>query len=229
MDTSPSKYRVIGNTLAINLTRVDGTDEGVYGCVYDPDNTTTRLCIYVYGKFVQIKLNLTRLLYCYCCLVSARAVFPSCPLDFGGCIRNPVLLYANTGESVDFNGTVTHTSGGSCGFKQTITSVKLRKINNTRSGVTAPLSICKSVDNYNCRYIGSFGRLSALKRLSRNDIGREFIFTLSNILTTDTSLFEVSVEVVHPNTAGTMLLRKLFHLEVGMRSQFYSYKMYTTH
>lgn len=52
LDTSPAKYTVSGNRLTIS--NVDGTDEGLYRCVYENGGTVENACIYVYGKFIQI-------------------------------------------------------------------------------------------------------------------------------------------------------------------------------
>ena len=49
VDTLPSKYMVSGNTLTIS--NINSTDEGLYRCDYNQDQTTPELCIYVYGEF----------------------------------------------------------------------------------------------------------------------------------------------------------------------------------
>ena len=46
LDTSPSKYTVVGNTLTI--TNINREDEGFYRCIYSNGNTREQ-CIYVYG------------------------------------------------------------------------------------------------------------------------------------------------------------------------------------
>lgn len=53
-DTSPTKYMVNGNTLAVSSTDVNGTDEGLYRCVYEGGITADERCVYVYGKFINI-------------------------------------------------------------------------------------------------------------------------------------------------------------------------------
>ena len=58
-----------------------------------------------------------------------RAVFASCLLDFDGCSGVPVVLSVEEGESVIFNATIIQLPGGSCGFQQEVTNIKLIKIN----------------------------------------------------------------------------------------------------
>ena len=49
--TFPSKYAVDGNILTIN--DINRTDEGLYRCVYEHEQTIPKLCIFVYGEFIQ--------------------------------------------------------------------------------------------------------------------------------------------------------------------------------
>ena len=52
LDTSEEKYTIISdNSLDIGLSRVTGSDGGLYRCVYGGIGTTSELCVYVYGKF----------------------------------------------------------------------------------------------------------------------------------------------------------------------------------
>ena len=51
LDTSPAKYTVDENRLTINY--INGTDEGLYRCVYGNFGAVKNTCIYVYGKFFK--------------------------------------------------------------------------------------------------------------------------------------------------------------------------------
>lgn len=61
LDTSPTKYRVNGNTLEIrNITR---TDEGLYRCIYDQNQQTKELCVYIYGTLNTYTLHRPHVLF----------------------------------------------------------------------------------------------------------------------------------------------------------------------
>ena len=57
LDTSLPKYTVDGRRLTIS--NINGTDEGLYRCVYERDqdiwrDATERIaCIYVYGEYIR--------------------------------------------------------------------------------------------------------------------------------------------------------------------------------
>ena len=133
-------------------------------------------------------------------------MFASCPLDSDGCAGDPVSLTAVKGRSVEFDATVIHTPGGSCGFVQEITRVNLMKINEQFGVDDVQLLSCPISQTTLC----SNGRVS----LDRGrDPGHEFVFTLSNTVDNDTGLYEVVVEGRHPSTSSLTQLRKRFRLE----------------
>ena len=138
-----------------------------------------------------------------------RAVFASCPHELERCTENETLSVPANGGSAIFNATVIHIHGGSCGFLQNITLVKLKKINET----TRKLLTCRSNKNWNCWSIGFRGNLDPT--LSRGRSGFEFIVTLFNVTTDDLGTYEVIVEKSHPSSGGTEYLKKIFHLNVG--------------
>ena len=51
LDTSLPKYSVDGRRLTIS--NINGTDEGLYRCVYDTGTTDRIACIYVYGEYIR--------------------------------------------------------------------------------------------------------------------------------------------------------------------------------
>ena len=52
LDTSLPKYTIVdGRTLTIS--NINGTDEGLYRCVYEPGATEKIACIYVYGEYIR--------------------------------------------------------------------------------------------------------------------------------------------------------------------------------
>ena len=131
-------------------------------------------------------------------------MFASCPLDFAGCTVNPTQLSVTARGSVNLNATITHIPGGSCGFKQEITLVQLRK---RKIGHPNQLLLSCPTSSITC----SSGRLS----LDRGrDSGIEFMFTLSNANPNDAGEYEVTVEVVDPSTGSQQpLIKKRFDLE----------------
>ena len=60
LNTSNSKYTVLGGDLKINLTNFSGSDEGVYGC----DQTGGIKCIQVYGEPYLLLLYSVIMLIC---------------------------------------------------------------------------------------------------------------------------------------------------------------------
>lgn len=132
-------------------------------------------------------------------------MFASCLLDISGCTANPVSLSVTTGESVNFNAMVTHVQGGSCGFVQEITRVKLTKINEAFSSTDQTLLSCPT-NNPTC----AGDRLS----LDRGrDPGIQFVFTLSSATADDAGLYEVTVELRDPDIGSQPRIMKRFHLE----------------
>ena len=134
-----------------------------------------------------------------------RAVFSSCPL---GCAGDSVLLSVIERESAKFNATITHTPGGSCGFKQEITRVLLMKINDQFGVDDEQLLSCPTSQTTLC----SNSKVS----LDRGrDPGYEFVFTLSNAVDDDAGPYEVIVEVKHPSTGSITQLKKRFNLNIN--------------
>ena len=133
-----------------------------------------------------------------------RAMFTSCPNQFVSCSDNVSLSVV--GGGVRFDATVTHTPGGSCGFRQTITNVQLMKI-NPKFEIDDELLLSCNTDSVTC----SNSRVS----LSRgNDPGYEFVFTLNNaLLGRDDGMYRVDVQVTHPTTSSSRPIMKSFTLE----------------
>ena len=138
-----------------------------------------------------------------------RAVFSSCPQEINRCSQSPVSLSVAAGGSAPFNATVTHTSGGSCGFLQEIRNIRLVKTDDRFGVPDTPLLSC-STGRVTCED----GRVS----LDRGrDPGYEFVFTLSNVTASDAGMYDAILEVVHPATGSFTELTKSFRLE-GMLS-----------
>ena len=129
-------------------------------------------------------------------------MFASCQDDSDGC-PDSVLLAVEEGGDVLFDAIVVHTPGGSCGFRQEITSVQLVKINPELGVPDEQLLSCDN-DSVTC----SNSRVS----LSRgNDLGYEYIFTLHNFsLSRDAGIYQVVVGVVHPATGIPGQITKRF-------------------
>ena len=198
LDTSPSKYTVNGNTLTIS--NINQSDEGLYRCIYEIGHTK-ELCLFVYGKFL---LPMQLLILSILILSIGNAVFASCPL---GCSGDPIPLSVASGGNVSFNATVIHTPGGSCGFKQEVSRVILRKIQSETGNSELLLSCATS------QTACSRGRVS----LNKDDNLKSelsFNFTLSNtIYDNDSGLYEVIVEGTHPVTGSLTTITKRFQLE----------------
>ena len=147
-------------------------------------------------------------------LILGKAVFASCPLDgsLASCASNPMSLSVDNGGGASFDAIVTHTPGGSCGFRQQITNVKLMKINR-EFGVSDELLLsCDTSMTTMC----SNSRVS----LSRgNDPGNEFVFTLTGTNINDSGMYEVVVDVIHPRSGSQGTITKKFHLNVTARSR----------
>ena len=147
-------------------------------------------------------------------LILGKAVFASCPLDgsLASCASNPMSLSVDNGGDASFDAIVTHTTGGSCGFRQRITNVKLMKINR-EFGVSDELLLsCDTSMTTMC----SNSRVS----LSRgNDPGNEFVFTLTGTNINDSGMYEVVVDVIHPRSGSQGTITKKFHLNITARSR----------
>ena len=138
-------------------------------------------------------------------MVLGRAMFASCPNHFDRCPGN-VSLTVEEGGSVHFDAIVTHTPGGSCGFRQEIRTVQLMKLNPV-FGIRDDLLLSCDTAMVTC----SKDRVS----LSRgNDPGYEFVFTLSNVsLDRDGGMYRVDVHVTHPATSTSEQIMKNFDLQ----------------
>ena len=143
--------------------------------------------------------------WCVDLMVLGRATFASCPNHFDHCPGN-VSLSVEEGGSVSFDAIVTHTPGGSCGFRQEITTVQLMKLNPEFGIPDEPLLSCDT-SMVTC----SNSRVS----LSRgNDPGYEFVFTLNNVsLDRDGGMYRVDVHVTHPATNTFDQIMKNFDLQ----------------
>ena len=98
------------------------------------------------------------------------------------------------GGSVSFNATVIYSSHGSCDYRQNLTLIKLKKINEiTRKQL---LYICR-FNRGPCR-----PDEKSSVNLSRGDSGSEFVLTLFNVTTDSIGTYEVILESSHPH-AGT--------------------------
>ena len=144
---------------------------------------------------------------------TARAVFASCPHNITGCTRDEALS-VRAGENITFNATVTHMSGGSCGFKQRVKCIELMKINDIND--MQSLSSCDfglgqeaPCNNVNNRVSLSGGR----------DPRYDFVFTLSNSIHSDTEsdsgLYQVSIRGKHPATDSHTEVTKTFHVTIS--------------
>lgn len=133
-------------------------------------------------------------------------MFVSCPL---GCTDNPISLFVTSGENVTFNATVVFLPGGSCGFKQQLSRVILRKL-QSETGSNELLLSCATSQTTAC----TRGRVS-LNRGNTSDSSSElsFNFILSNALhDSDSGLYEIIVEGTHPATGSLTKITKRFQL-----------------
>ena len=136
-------------------------------------------------------------------------MFASCPSEFDGCTGDPVPLSVTIGSSVIFNATVIHTPGGSCGFKQQVTRVTLKKVNQDFGVSNELLLSCATSQTTTC----SRGRV-LLNRGRDSGSELDFVFTLSNVRhDNDPGLYEVTVEGTHPATGSLTTITKRFQLE----------------
>ena len=134
-------------------------------------------------------------------------MFASCPHNFTGCTGDPTHLEVMSNRGINFNASITHIPGGSCGFVQEITHVQLMKINEAFPANNPPLLSCSiSQEPLMC----SEGRVSLYRG---GKMGLEFIFTLSSVNISDAGLYEVAVEVVNPSSGGRSRITKQYQLE----------------
>ena len=142
-------------------------------------------------------------------MVLGRAVFASCPSgSSASCASNPTSLSVEDGGDVSFDATVIHTPGGSCGFRQEITHVRLKKLNPSFGIADDLLLSCDTSSGQTC----GNSRVS----LNRgNDPGYEFVFTLTGANVYDFGMYKVEVEVVHPRTNLDNKIIKIFYLDIN--------------
>ena len=57
LDTSPSKYTLTSSN-SLTISNINGTDEGLYRCVYGDSGSVRYACIYVYGEFIQQQIKI---------------------------------------------------------------------------------------------------------------------------------------------------------------------------
>ena len=142
-----------------------------------------------------------------------RAVFASCPQNLDrGCSGDPESVSVTAGHSAPFNATVVHIFGGSCGLLQNISNIELIKTNEQFVSSDITLRSCETQrDNTICT-----DSSSARVTLDRgNNPGFEFVFTLSNVTTSDAGMYKVDVTTKHPDTGSLLTISKSFTLQVG--------------
>ena len=133
-------------------------------------------------------------------------MFASCPHELT-CTENETLALPANSRSVSFNATVIHIGGGSCGYQQTISFVKLIKINETTGECSKILYVC----NNGTGHYGPIGGSNV--NLTKGHSGFEFIFILSNVTADDIGTYVVIVEKRDPQSgAFSIKLNKTFHL-----------------
>lgn len=93
--------------------------------------------------------------------------------------------------------------GGICNYRQNLTLIKLRKINET----TKKVLINCNFNDQPC-YIADETSVN----LSRGDSGFEFGLTLFNVTADSIGTYEVIVESLHPGSGNHLTLIKEFHL-----------------
>ena len=134
-------------------------------------------------------------------------MFASCPHELT-CTENETLALPANSRSVSFNATVIHIGGGSCGYQQTISFVKLIKINETTGERSKILHVCNFGTSGYCDPIHGSN-----VNLTKGRSGFEFIFTLSNVTADDIGTYVVIVEKRDPHSgAFSIKLNKTFHL-----------------
>ena len=133
-------------------------------------------------------------------------MFASCPHELT-CTENETLTLSANGGSVSFNATVIHIGGGTCGYQQNISLVKLIKIYETTGERSKNLYICNDGTGY-CDPIGGSN-----VNLTKGRSGFEFIFILSNVTADNIGTYVVIMEKRDPQTgAAFRKLNKTFHL-----------------
>ena len=147
-------------------------------------------------------------------MYTARAVFASCPSSSNGC-SNPQNISVAVGDDVNFNASVIHMSGGSCGFKQVIDHVALERCTNDD---------CTS---------GSRSLSTIVRDEVRNHIARvsrgpgKYFFVLSNLTPNDSGLYRVIVTGTHPNGSKPTIIEQKYWVTVkGEHKSIYNMLWY---
>ena len=157
-------------------------------------------------------------------LCTANAVFASCPYGFSGCTGDPIPLSAQSGSSVDFDATVIHVGGGSCGFKQEIYWIELYRINIDSQGnkLEDPLLNCIMLPNIifsnhsicPSTYVTKDRVSLDLRWESSSTTQHGYVMTLSNVGENDAGLYEARIHTIKPpDTMFETRLRKFFQLQ----------------
>lgn len=124
-----------------------------------------------------------------------KAVFASCPHE-SSCTENEKLYLPENGGSVSFNATMIHIGGGSCGYQQNISLIRLAKKNETTGMFDVLLHLCYTSDMDSGGRCGPFdGHPVSLSR-GRTDF--EFMLTLSNVTADNIGMYEVMVARIDP-------------------------------
>ena len=120
-------------------------------------------------------------------------MFASCP----EMCTETLTLPAN-GGSVSFNATVIYINGGSCGYQQDLSLVRLRRETKT-------IFLCKFNEDY-CR---SFEENLSF---TRGGSGFEFMLTLLNATADSIGRYEVVLERIHPRTNALSTQTVVYHI-----------------
>ena len=130
-------------------------------------------------------------------------------LPSGSC-NGSTQLSVEDGGSVEFDARVVFVQAGSCGFRQTIVSVALEKI-NPRYGVSDEIILSCAISESRGTTCTTPSRAS----LDRgNEPGFEFVFTLNDVsLSRDAGSYRVTVHVLHPRGSSAEEITKEFFLE----------------
>ena len=135
-------------------------------------------------------------------------MFDSCRLGVSsGCTGNPTPISVTAGEDILFDAAVVHTTGGSCGFLQDISSVALYNTSTLQSVTDELLLRCPLSSNDPCS-----GNGVSLDRGERP--GYDFVFTLSNANASAAGRYKVVVERFDAHSSSLVTsLTKEFQVE----------------
>ena len=204
LNSSSSKYLIQNDNLSLNFSSVSASDEGIYGCIDSGHNRINHICVEVYGECCPHSSYIIIMFTYYVCCIG-KAVFASCPHELK-CTKNESLTLPANGGSVRFNATVTYIPGGSCGYLQNLTLIKLKKINKT-TGKKIKLMCTYRFNEGSCR-----PNEENSVTLSRGSSGFEFVLTLFNVSADSIGTYEVIVETEHPGAGDKIYLTKRYHV-----------------